>query len=111
MPAMTATFLRTLVEQSQRIARGVVPSVSADVKRQAGISPVTKDEEEPHFEPIAAVYSRAALAVADECLRSGERKLESFIHALLAKDLVHIRPAEAKDARFFENWNTPADIP
>ena len=35
MPAMTSAFLRTLLEQSRRHAKGVVPSVAADGSRKA----------------------------------------------------------------------------
>ena len=67
MPAMTAEFLRSLLEESQRTAMGVIPSVAADGRRRANV------------EPLTAIYPRTALAIADECLRIGERKLEAFI--------------------------------
>ena len=112
MPAMTAEFLRTLLEDSQRTAMGVVPSVATFVRARARFSPVMMDAKEPQFsEPLAAVYLRAALPVADECLRTGERKLETFIHALHAKCLAAIRPVTAGDAALFTNWNSPDDVP
>ena len=111
MPAMTAEFLRTLLKESQRTAMGVVPFVAADGRRRARISPSACDDDQPTVEPLAAVYLRAALAVADECLRTGERKLETFIRALHAKCLAAIRPVEAGDAALFTNWNSPDDVP
>ena len=111
MPAMTADFLRTLLDQSHRTAMGVVPSVADDVRRQARIPAAATNAKELHLEPLAAVYPRAALAVADECLRTGERKLEIFIRELEARGLATIRPVEAGEAALFTNWNSPGDVP
>ena len=99
MPAMTAEFLRSLLEEAQRAAKGIVPFVAADGRRRAG------------FEPLAAVYPRAALAIADECLRTGERKLEAFARILEAGQIVSVRAVAEKDAVLFTNWNAPNDLP
>ena len=99
MPAMTAEFLRTLLDESQRTAKCIIPSVAADGRRRA------------NFEPLAAIYPRAALPIADECLRAGEFKLKAFIHALEAHGLAIIRPVETGQAALFTNWNTPGDVP
>jgi molybdopterin-guanine dinucleotide biosynthesis protein A len=98
MPAMTAEFLRALVAESDRIVMGVVPSVAAEGRRQAV------------FEPLAAVYPRAALAIADACLRAGELKLETFIHKLEAGRLVSVRTVAEEDIFLFANWNVPTDV-
>ena len=95
MPAMIAEFLRSLLEESQRTAMGVIPSVAADGRRRA------------NFEPLAAVYPHAALALADECLRIGERKLEIFIHKLETGQFVSVRSVVENDAALFTNWNAP----
>ncbi len=112
MPAMTAAFLRSLLDESQRTAKGIVPCIAALTNSQARISPVRMNAKEPQlFEPLAAVYPRAALALAEECLRTDERKLEAFIRALEANALALIRPVEAGEAALFTNWNCPADLP
>ena len=98
MPAMTAEFLRALLDESQRTAMGVVPSVAADGRSLAS------------FEPLAAVYSRAALAIADECLRTDERKLETFIRKLEASQLVNVQSVEEDNAALFTNWNELGDL-
>jgi len=110
MPAMTAEFLRSLLDESQRTSVGVVASVAADVRRRARISPSAYDDKHAHLEPLAAVYLRAALAIADQCLRAGERKLEAFVRALRAQGLVAIRPVEADAIALLANWNTPEDV-
>jgi len=98
MPAMTPDFLRKLLAESERLGTGIVPSVAADGRRRAG------------FEPLAAVYPRAALGIADECLRIGEWKLEGFVRTLEAQGLAIIRPVDAGASGLFMNWNTPDDI-
>ena len=152
MPAMTAEFLRTLLDESQRTAKGIIPSVAADgsgtgvppvVVRRASRLPIrpppdshsdmdkrdarptlTDETSVPlrsaplsfrmrqtRLEPLAAIYPRTALPIAEECLRTGEFKLETFIRALEAHGLAIIRPVEAEQAALFTNWNTPDDVP
>ena len=110
MPAMTADFLRSLLEESQRTAKGIVPSVAEDGRRRARITLEVRDAPRAHLEPLAAVYPRPALAIADECLRNGEFKLEAFIRKLEAIHLVRLRPVAENDAAFLTNWNAPEDI-
>jgi len=110
MPAMTANFLRTLLDASHRHATGIVPSVAAGVRSRARISSAATEPERRHLEPLAAVYPRAAFAVADECLRTGERKLEIFIRALESRGLTTVLPVGAEDAALFANWNKPQDV-
>ncbi len=140
MPAMTAAFLRTLLEQSQRTGMGIIPAVAADGRRRAdpkrGTRSAKRGKENPasdnffefrvpssafessrllpsaatNIEPLAAVYPRAALALADECLRAGEFKLEPFIRKLEAQGLAIIRPVEPGQAALFTNWNTPEEL-
>lgn len=98
MPAMTAEFLRTLLAESRRSAMGVVPFVAAGEGRRAGL------------EPLVAVYPRTALAIADECLRAGEFKLEAFILKLEEAQLATVLMVTAEDAALFANWNAPEDI-
>jgi molybdopterin-guanine dinucleotide biosynthesis protein A len=104
MPAMTAEFLRTLVELAQRTAKGIIPSVAA-------VASAVMKGSASHLEPLAAVYPRSALIIADEWLRTGERKLETFVHALESRGLASILPVAAAHAGLFANWNTPGDVP
>ena len=115
MPTMTAAFLRTLVEESQRAGKGVTPTVAADGRRRAGFQSAMESAHllpsaATGIEPLAAVYPRAALAIADECLRAGEFKLEIFVRKLEASGLVSVRAVAGKDAALFTNWNAPEDL-
>ena len=123
MPAMTAAFLRTLREESQRIAKGVIPAVAADGRMRADFQSAIRNRQSKmesahllpsaatNIEPLAAIYPRAALAIADECLRAGDFKLEIFIRKLEAQGLSTIRPVGADEAALFVNWNHPGDVP
>lgn len=141
MPAMTATFLRTLLDESQRTAKGIIPSVAADGRRRRadpkrGTRSAKRGKENPasdnffefrvpssafessrllpsaatNIEPLAAVYPRAALALADECLRAGEFKLETFVRKLESAQLAVILSVTEKETPFFTNWNAPEDL-
>ena len=100
MPAMTADFLRILLDESRRTGAGVVPSVAAEDMKIG----------ERCLEPLAAIYPRGALRFAEECLRAGERKMETFIRVLESQGLVTIRPIEPDAIHLFANWNTPEDL-
>jgi molybdopterin-guanine dinucleotide biosynthesis protein A len=112
MPAMTAEFLRTVLEESQRTAKGVIPSVAADGRRRALRSRSARllPSAATGIEPLAAVYPRAALCIADECLRAGEFELQAFIRKLEASQLVSMQPVAQRDAALFANWNEPEDL-
>ncbi len=104
MPAMTAEFLRSLLDESRRTGQGIIPTIADDHRRQADFQSAI------HIEPLAAIYPRAALALADECLRTGEFKLEPFIRELEVQGLAIIRAIEPEHAALFTNWNTPDDV-
>ena len=110
MPAMTAEFLRFLLEESQRTGMGIVPSAATHGRGRPRIPPSTGDDQQAHLEPLAAIYPRAALAIADECLRTGDRKLETFVRKLEAKRLVSVLPVAARQSVLFANWNAPSDL-
>ena len=124
MPAMTAEFLRSLVEDSQRTAKGIIPSVAADGRRRrADSQPAIRNPKSEriesarllssattNIEPLAGIYPRTALAIADECLRAGEFKLETFVRKLESAQLAVILSVTEKETPFFTNWNAPEDL-
>ncbi len=61
------------------------------------------------FEPLAAVYSRAALPVAEERLASGERSMQGFVRRLIQAGLAAAVPIAAEEAPLFRNRNRPGD--
>ena len=88
LPAMTADFLATLLREGD----STMPQ-SADC-----------------FEPLSAVYPKAALPIAEESLREDDRSMQRFVRRLVASDLVRARMLTAAESAFFRNVNAPRDL-
>jgi molybdopterin-guanine dinucleotide biosynthesis protein A len=91
MPSMTSAFLKELIQ-------------SAD----AGFGAVPKIGE--RYEPLAALYPTASLALAEDCLARAELALQAFVSRAVADGLVRERVVEAHEHRIFFNLNTPGDL-
>lgn len=111
MPAMTPGFLCAMLDQSRCTGLGSVPSVTGVGRATAGDSTAPGDILGPRLEPLVAVYPGAALAIATECLRCGERRMETFVRKLEAANLVQVSMVAPAEVALFENWNMPDDIP
>ncbi len=61
------------------------------------------------FEPLAAIYPRAALAEVTTRLRGPDFSLQALAAALFARQLLARVPLPDADRWRLENWNTPAD--
>lgn len=92
LPRMTADFLRALAELAVSERRGVIP-VRADF-----------------FEPLAAIYPVGSGDLAAECLRSGQRSLQHFAEAALARGILLRRPVAPAEEPLFWNVNTPEEF-
>ena len=92
LPAMTAEFLSSLVNEAASGGQGGVP--------QSG----------GWFEPLAALYPRASLALAQECLRAADRSMQRFVRAAVGLGLVVAHPLAADERALFRNVNTTADL-
>ncbi len=90
LPCMTADFLATLLDACAP-DRGIIPA-------------------NDRFEPLAAIYPNAALALAEDQLRRGQLSLQHLASRCLADDLVARHPITAAEAPLFFNLNTPADL-
>ena len=91
LPNMMAAYLRSLIPLCGD-ARGIVP-------RRGG-----------RFEPVAAIYPKAALAFAESCLASGNYSLQIFAARLLAEGLLEAKEIAPHDEPLFRNLNTPEDL-
>lgn len=94
LPAMTAGFLQT------RVLPHCTP--------QAGMVPRTGDG---FYEPLAAVYPRGCLALAEDQLRGADRSLQTFVRAARAAGMIGETSLAAGETRLFVNWNEPGDWP
>lgn len=91
MPQMLANYLRLLLDKC-RADCGVVPLRGK------------------LYEPLAAVYPRACVNIAQGQLQSGKHNLQSFVQACVdAGMLAPIKITSAEDL-YFRNLNQPHDI-
>jgi molybdopterin-guanine dinucleotide biosynthesis protein A len=74
---------------------------------ERGIVPVRGDL----FEPLAAVYPRGCVALAEAQLRTGDFSLQHFVRSCLdARFLVGFKVGSKEEA-LFHNLNVPDDLP
>ncbi|MCC5808487.1 MAG: molybdenum cofactor guanylyltransferase [Opitutales bacterium] len=92
IPFMPAEYLRRLMERA-RADRSVIPKLN-----------------EAH-EPLAAVYSTAALESALEQIRAGRFSLRQWTNILVARGLAEELPVPPELSPGFTNINTPDDWP
>jgi molybdopterin-guanine dinucleotide biosynthesis protein A len=88
LPAMTADFLRRLLRQD----RPTIP------------------KQADHYEPLAAVYPKSALPLAEEFLRESDRSMQRFVRRLLADGVIETCEVSPAEAPLFQNVNRPEDI-
>ncbi len=91
LPAMTAAFLHTLLQESG--GAGAVPQWP-----------------DGFFEPLAAVYPKSAAGAAVAALSSEALALQPFVRALVASGSVKARPITEGESGLFTNWNHPDDL-
>lgn len=91
LPRVTAAHLRTLAGLAAPEC-GVIPS-------SAG-----------RFEPLAAIYPKAASAIAAQALKDGKLALQSFANALVQAGLLRTYPITESELSLYHNVNTPADL-
>jgi molybdenum cofactor guanylyltransferase len=92
LPFMEEEFLARLIDACKPPGRGAVP------RGPAG------------YEPLAAVYPRAAAQIANAALDAGQLRLQGFVDELVRAALVEPYPLGAADLRLFQNWNTIDDL-
>ena len=92
IPAMTSRMLLKIISLSQ-----------------GGLGCVPLDEK--GFQPLVAVYPRAALPLAEQYLRNGQYSMQGFVEAAIAKDLIRPLEIQPSERVCFTNWNQPSDWP
>jgi molybdopterin-guanine dinucleotide biosynthesis protein A len=88
LPKITDAFLRNLLIEGS----GVVPQLNG------------------RFEPLVAIYPKAALPIAETHLSCGEYSMQKFVQGCVAQQLVRPKKISTSDARLFTNLNTPQDM-
>ena len=92
LPAMTADFLSILVRHAAASATGCVP------------------RDDRWFEPLAAVYPRACLPLAEACLRAADRSMQRFVRLAVEQGFMRVREVSECDRALFRNVNLPDDL-
>ena len=92
LPAMTADFLSALVRAAAASGTGCV----------------TRDDR--WFEPLAAVYPRACLPLAAECLRGEDRSMQHFVRLAVEQRFMRVRDLSDSERALFRNVNRPAEL-
>jgi molybdopterin-guanine dinucleotide biosynthesis protein A len=90
LPHMETDFLARVL-QACKAGKGAVPRGPA------------------HYEPLAAVYPRAAAGIANAALDAGRLRLQEFVDELVQAALIEPYLLSAGDLRLFQNWNTSQD--
>jgi molybdopterin-guanine dinucleotide biosynthesis protein A len=75
----------------------------AAIDSGTGIIPVLNDK----FEPVIAIYPKAALQIAVEQIQQSNFKLQDFARELLAIGLIKAWNVPLQFAPCFKNWNQP----
>ena len=57
------------------------------------------------FEPLAAIYPKCALPVAEEMLGQEDRSMQRFVRGLLERNWVQARTTRAAEVGYFKNLN------
>lgn len=92
MPDMEPAYLRGLGAEA-------VPGCGVVPLRRSGL-----------FEPLAALYPREFLALAERSLQAGQLSLQAACRQAVAAGLLNPRPVSPAEERLFHNWNQPGDI-
>ena len=61
------------------------------------------------YEPLAAIYPRELLPLAQTAVSAGELSLQKLLASAEAAGLITAREISADEAGWFKNWNEPAD--
>lgn len=91
LPAMNASFLKWLTEVCADHL-GVIPRLGGQI------------------EPLAAVYPKAAAAIAETCLRDGQNAAGNFARLCVAAGLAQFKAVPVDQASCLANWNYPGDF-
>ena len=91
LPNMTTRYLRELVD-SCAADRGVLPSHGE------------------RSEPLAAVYPKGSLSLAEKCLAARELSVQRFAARCVAEGLAIEKEITPGDRTLFLNMNTPDDL-
>jgi molybdenum cofactor guanylyltransferase len=93
LPHMSADYLRRMVRMATESDAGIIPVI-----------------EGAKLEPLAAVYPKRALPVAEARCSAKQLKLADFISDLEGRGWMRRMEVSEEEAVCFTNWNSPEDV-
>jgi molybdopterin-guanine dinucleotide biosynthesis protein A len=99
-------LLLVLAIDLPRIQPSFLLSLLAGTGAACGVVPIANNR----FEPLVAIYPKAALELAVAQLRKRDYVLQHFVELLLEHRLVTGYEVETSEQSQLENWNRPEDL-
>jgi len=99
-------LLLVLAIDLPRVRPSFLLRLLAGTEAACGIVPIANN----HFEPLIAVYPKAALESAVAQLRKRDYVLQHFVELLLERRLVTGYEVDTSERYQLENWNRPEDL-
>jgi molybdopterin-guanine dinucleotide biosynthesis protein A len=99
-------LLLVLAIDLPRIQPSFLLSLLAGTGAACGVVPIANNR----FEPLVAIYPKAALELAVAQLRKRDYVLQHFVELLLEHRLVTGYEVETSEQYQLENWNRPEDL-
>ena len=106
LQTMASKWLVAVAVDMPLLDGGTLCALADACRGQTGVVPVVNNRPEP----LAAVYPRAVLALAQQQLKSTDRSLQCFVRAAVAAKLVQLLPVRPEHADCFRSLNTPAEF-
>jgi molybdopterin-guanine dinucleotide biosynthesis protein A len=103
---MNKGLLLVLAIDLPRIQPSFLLSLLAGTGAACGVVPIANNR----FEPLVAIYPKAALELAVAQLRKRDYVLQHFVELLLEHRLVTGYEVETSEQYQLENWNRPEDL-
>jgi molybdopterin-guanine dinucleotide biosynthesis protein A len=103
---MSNGLLLVLAVDLPRVRPSFLEKLLAGAEAACGVVPIRNN----HFEPLIAVYPKAALEPAVAQLRKRDYVLQHFVKLLLEHRLVTGYQVEISEQYQLENWNRPEDL-
>ena len=109
LPNMTTQFLEQLFVTCTRNS-GVVPKRCGASFQLANQKQRNLKTCATQFEPLAAIYPASCLALAEDCLTSGDFSLQQLVRRATKAGLMTTKEIADGEEHLFFNLNTPADL-
>jgi molybdopterin-guanine dinucleotide biosynthesis protein A len=100
------SLLLVLAIDLPRVQPGFLQKLLTRCETDRGVVPVLNNR----FEPLVAVYPKAAHELARTQLQEGDYVVQHFVDKLIQNRLVACFEVERDEQEQLENWNTPEDL-